>query len=100
MLHATTSESFLGRFADVHDRFDVFFAGRPPVSEPDELAIDLVVEGRLLDRKLAALRAQSSQTAGLIGQIGVERFREWIAAESFVGAHTDRSPLRAGAGTA
>jgi hypothetical protein len=40
----------------------------------------------LLDRKFAALRAHTSQTTGLIPQLGRERYRQWWSTESFVDA--------------
>ena len=86
VLHATTTPGFLREFADLHSRFDVFFAGMPSVTEPADLAVDLQLDSRLLNRKLAALRAQSSQTRDLIDAMGLERFRAWIASESFVSA--------------
>jgi LmbE family N-acetylglucosaminyl deacetylase len=86
VLHATTTEGFLREFADVHSRFDVFFAGMPSVTDPEDLALDLRLNPRLLNRKLAALRAQASQTTPLIEAMGLDRFRRWIATESFAAA--------------
>lgn len=86
VLHATTTAEHLRDFADIHERFDVFFAGMPRVTEREDMAFDVRLPPRLLNRKLAALRAQSSQTAALIDAIGVDRFREWVASESFVAA--------------
>lgn len=83
VLHATTTQPFLDDFADVHRDFDVFFAGEPSVTDPEDMALDLPLTGTLLDRKFAALAAQTSQTKGLISSLGVSRFRDWIAAESF-----------------
>jgi LmbE family N-acetylglucosaminyl deacetylase len=86
VLHATTTQSFLDRFADVHRDFDVFFAGMPSITDPDDMAVDLALTGRLLDRKEAALRAQTTQTAELISRMGSRRFRSWISNESFAEA--------------
>ena len=36
-----------------------------------------------LRRKVAALRAQESQTAGLIEAVGLERYTAWVAVEGF-----------------
>lgn len=86
VLQATSSEEFLRQFEDVHRDLDVFFAGQPSVTEPTDMALDLELRGHLLDRKVAALEAQHSQTAGLVAQLGEQRFRQWIARECFVAA--------------
>ena len=91
VLHATTTRSFLERFEDVHRTFDVFFAGMPSVTSPDEMAVELALRGQLLDRKEAALRAQTTQTAGLISQMGSRRFRSWISNEYFADAQAVRA---------
>jgi LmbE family N-acetylglucosaminyl deacetylase len=83
VLRATTTQSFLEQFADVHHDFNVFFAGMPSITDPAEMAVELALSGRLLDRKEAALRAQTTQTAGLIAQMGSRRFRSWISNEFF-----------------
>lgn len=86
VLHATTTAGFLDSYADIHDTFDVFFAGMPSVTDPADLALDVTLDPVLVGRKLAALAAQSSQTAGLIEGLGVDRFAQWIAREYFVAA--------------
>ena len=48
----------------------------------DELAVLLHLDGALLDRKIAALLAQESQTAGLVAAVGLPRFRAWVATEA------------------
>ncbi|HVR31299.1 MAG TPA: PIG-L family deacetylase [Acidimicrobiia bacterium] len=83
ILHATATRAFLDEFEDVHRDFDVFFAGVPSITDEADTTVDLRLSGRLLDRKVAALRAQSSQTAGLIEGLGASRFRRWVSRESF-----------------
>jgi hypothetical protein len=51
--------------------------------EPDELALRLALDPVSLRRKVAALQAQHSQTAGLIEAVGLERFAAWVAVEGF-----------------
>lgn len=94
VLRATTTQSYLDRFADVHHDFDVFFAGMPSITDPDDMAVDLALTGRLLERKEAALRAQTTQTAGLISRLGARRFRSWISHEAFVEASGVTVPAR------
>jgi len=83
-LAATTTGDFLDRFAAEHDRFGVFFAGEPPWHAEDALIVRYRLDQATLDRKLAALRAQASQTWGLIEAMGEDRFMEWSAEEAFV----------------
>ena len=46
------------------------------------LAVLLPLDDALLDRKVAALLAQESQTAGLVEAVGLPRFRAWVATEA------------------
>ena len=62
--------------------YGVFELGRPRVCADDELAVLLPLDGALLDRKIAALLAQESQTAGLVAAVGLPRFRAWVATEA------------------
>jgi LmbE family N-acetylglucosaminyl deacetylase len=95
LLHATSTATFARRFRSVHERFAVFDPGLPGVSPEADLALHLSLGGELLDRKVAALRAQASQTAGLITAMGEDLFREWCAEESFLGLPS-RPPWTAG----
>lgn len=83
VLHATVPPDFLVDFADIHDRFDVFFAGEPTVTAPEDMAVHVELDGELLDRKVAALLAQVSQTRPLVDALGVDRFRQWVSVEAF-----------------
>ena len=83
VLHATYAPGFIERFPDIHDDFNVFFAGLPSITEHADMAAHIELGGEELERKLRALAAQESQTAGLIGAIGRARYAEWVSAESF-----------------
>jgi LmbE family N-acetylglucosaminyl deacetylase len=85
VLHATASPEFLINFDDVHREFNVFFGGQPSVTASQDMALNLELSGWLLGRKVAALKAQETQTGGLIARMGERRFTEWIATESFAG---------------
>ena len=85
LLYATCTASFAKRFRSVHERFDVFEPGLPRVAPEADLALGLSLGGELLDRKIVALRAHATQTAGLIGAMGDDLFREWCAEENFLG---------------
>ncbi|MCA1691546.1 MAG: PIG-L family deacetylase, partial [Actinobacteria bacterium] len=66
LLYAASTTAFATRFRLVHERFHVFERGLPRVTPEADLALHLSLGGELLDRKVVALRAQASQTAGLI----------------------------------
>jgi hypothetical protein len=57
--------------------------GDPPVAWTGPLSIDVALTGEVLDRKLAALAAQASQTEALRAIVGEERYREFIRIERF-----------------
>jgi LmbE family N-acetylglucosaminyl deacetylase len=57
--------------------------GDPPVAWTGPLSIDVTLTGELLDRKLAALAAQASQTEALRAIVGEERYQEFIRIERF-----------------
>ena len=48
-----------------------------------DLAIRLVLDGRDVERKTAALQAQTGQTAELIAAIGLGQFARWGSTECF-----------------
>ena len=56
-----------------------------PVPVPDEtLALDLVLDRDTAARKVRALAAQQTQTAGLISALGLHCYTEWVLDETFV----------------
>jgi LmbE family N-acetylglucosaminyl deacetylase len=68
---------------ELDDEYGVFELGRPRFCTDDEMAFQLALTGDALDRKVEALLRQVSQTAGLVAAVGVQRFRAWVATESF-----------------
>jgi LmbE family N-acetylglucosaminyl deacetylase len=68
---------------ELDNDFGVYELGEPRMCEPDELALRLALDPDSLRRKVAALQAQHSQTAGLIEAVGLERFSAWVAVEAF-----------------
>lgn len=83
VLAAAKPPGWVRRFADLNGRFDMFRPGHPRPTPPWQLAVDLRLLDRLLDRKVAALRAQASQTAQLVEGFGADRWREWVRREAF-----------------
>jgi LmbE family N-acetylglucosaminyl deacetylase len=68
---------------ELDEEFGVFELGRPRTCTEDEMALHLPLNENTLDRKVDALLRQISQTGGLVEAVGLERFRAWVAVESF-----------------
>lgn len=62
VLAAANDAEWVRRFRDLHEQYDVFQPGYPVGVPPERLAVRLELPDELLDRKVAALRAQDSQT--------------------------------------
>jgi LmbE family N-acetylglucosaminyl deacetylase len=85
LLYATTTEDFVDEWAELHSRLDVFLAeGLPLRTRRHELDVELALSDEVADLKLVALRAQASQTTGLVEAVGVDVLREWWRTETFV----------------
>jgi LmbE family N-acetylglucosaminyl deacetylase len=85
LLYATNTPEWADAWNDVVDPSDVMMVDDMPlpVTPRDELAVWLVLETPLLDRKVAALRCQASQVSGLAAEVGDETFARLNAEESF-----------------
>jgi LmbE family N-acetylglucosaminyl deacetylase len=85
LLCATTTDRWADEHADLHDAFDVFMDPALPVrTAEDDLALVVRPDDAVLDQKLAALRAQASQTTVLVEGFGEDRYRGWFGRETFV----------------
>jgi LmbE family N-acetylglucosaminyl deacetylase len=83
LLRATTTDRFADSYADIHAELGVFGPGLPLRTPDAELSVSVRLDDELADLKLAALRAQTTQTAPVIAAMGEERYRLWFAEESF-----------------
>jgi len=83
LLHAVTTPEDRKVDPALDNDFDVFFLGGPRVCSPEEVAVRLELTGDELERKVRALLCQRSQTGGLVDAVGLDRFRAWVAAETF-----------------
>jgi LmbE family N-acetylglucosaminyl deacetylase len=83
LLRATTTERFAERFADVHRELGVFGPGLPLRTPDADVAVSVRLDDELADLKLAALRAQATQTAPVLAAMGEDRYRAWFAEETF-----------------
>jgi LmbE family N-acetylglucosaminyl deacetylase len=83
VLHPVTTPELRAVDPALDTDFGVFELGLPRFCSPDEIELQLPLTGELLDRKVRALLAQPSQTSGLVGAVGLDRFRAWVATETF-----------------
>jgi LmbE family N-acetylglucosaminyl deacetylase len=86
LLYATMTPSFHAEWGAFHDRIGLWMSGRGPVTADRDLAVQARFSGAQLDRKVAAVRAHTSQTAGFIAELGEADFRRWSSIERFVAA--------------
>jgi LmbE family N-acetylglucosaminyl deacetylase len=86
LLYATLTPRYYAEWGELSDRLGIWMSGDRPVTPSEDLAVHLVLTGTNLDRKIAAMRAHVSQTAGLLAEVGPEAFRRWWSTESFVAA--------------
>ncbi|WP_208542933.1 PIG-L deacetylase family protein [Nocardioides euryhalodurans] len=79
VLHAVASDHPVDPGLDAD--FGVFDLGQPRVCADEDVLVRLPLTGEALDRKVAALLAQESQTSALVAAVGADRFRAWVATE-------------------
>jgi LmbE family N-acetylglucosaminyl deacetylase len=85
LYYATTTPEWVAEFAPRFDRFNVFMEpGTPPVTPPDQLAVDFPLPDDLLDLKVKAFEAHESQLEGMLQAFGRDFFREGYRSEVFV----------------
>ena len=83
LYYATTTPEWAEEFVPRMNKFHVFEPGYPPITPREELAINLELHGELLDRKLRAIEAHSSQVEYMLRYFGQDFFREAHKAELF-----------------
>ena len=87
LLYSALTSEHLDDFGALYEEWDVYMSELRPVGLPvDRLAVHLALEGDALDRKLTALRAMATQTAGAVATLGLDRYIRQIAEESFAAA--------------
>jgi LmbE family N-acetylglucosaminyl deacetylase len=83
LVYPVVTPEWAERFLPVLEPYDVFAPGTPRIVERAELAVCLELSPELLDLKVTALRAQASQTEGLVQAVGESFFREGLSQETF-----------------
>ena len=86
LLQSAVTGSWARQWHAVNERFGVFAPGYPVTRPESELALRLLLDPVTVARKVRALRAQTTQTAGLIAAMGDDRYAAWVAEEAFVEA--------------
>ena len=86
VLHAVATESALWVDEALTNDFGVYDEGRPRICKPEDLVVNLDLDGDELSRKVEALLCQASQTSGLVDAVGIDRFTAWVASECFAPA--------------
>lgn len=81
LLQAVLPPRFTSRFAAINDAFGIFMDNPAAQVRPD---VHLRLRDERLDRKVAALRAQDSQSHRLVEGVGLATFRRWWADEAFL----------------
>ncbi len=99
LLQAAVTQRWARSWHALHQELDVFQDGYPSTVDDDLIAVDLMLDEPILDRKVRALAAQASQTTGLIERIGGQRYRRWVGQESFVEAARSRVRARVTVGS-
>jgi LmbE family N-acetylglucosaminyl deacetylase len=91
--YATLSTDFHYRWGELSERVGIFAdQPNPPCTELADLAHSATLLDDLLDMKMAALEAHTSQTRPLIELVGRETFRQWWRTESFRRASYMKAP--------
>ena len=83
LAYATNTPDWNTRFVPALNELNVYLGVRPPEHDPADLVILEELSGDLLETKLRALQAMTSQVQPLIDAVGVETYRAAIAQESF-----------------
>jgi LmbE family N-acetylglucosaminyl deacetylase len=96
--YATLTPEFHRTWGHLNDEVGLWMDGSaPPCHDASELAAEIRLSGRQLDRKHRALRAHASQTGPLEQLVGPDRYREWWSTESFVAASHDGADIASSA---
>jgi LmbE family N-acetylglucosaminyl deacetylase len=92
LLHSAVGERRAHRWKELDDSLGVYLPGYPVAAPDEDLAVDVVLPPDVVARKVRALVAQTTQTAGLIATMGIGRYTAWVGEESFV-QHGRQAPV-------
>lgn len=83
LLYATTTPEWVERFVARLSAANVFAEGTPPITAPEDLAVDFRLDPALLHLKVAAIKKQVSQVEDLIALFGEDFLRASQTQEAF-----------------
>jgi LmbE family N-acetylglucosaminyl deacetylase len=87
LLMAAVTRAHVEQWSDNYDEWNVYMTNdRPEGVEEEDLALALDLDGVLLERKMAALRAMPSQTSAVFDGLGEDTFALLNRSEWFVEA--------------
>jgi len=87
LLYAAFTVGHFARYAELYETWGIYMTDERPVGVvPDDLAVDVRLDGWQLDRKVTALTAMTSQTGDAIALLGADAYAELVAEETFVDA--------------
>lgn len=84
LFYATMTPEMADVLEPAFEPFDVFFAGPPPRTPREHLGIEFKLSRELLDLKYEAIKAQVSQSEGLLKAFGRDFFDKTNGEETFV----------------
>lgn len=82
LLYATSTESFMARFREVHERLGLFDDTSPRTPDAD-IALRVHLDDDELAMKRSALAGHASQTTPLAAAMGEDTYRLWYDVETF-----------------
>jgi LmbE family N-acetylglucosaminyl deacetylase len=83
LLYAAVPERRVPRWNALDAELGVYLPGYPVTTPGHRLAVDLVLDPDTVARKVRALVAQATQTAGLIAALGLDCYTAWVGDEVF-----------------
>ena len=84
LFYATQTPEWAAEFVPVMNRFNVFMEeGTPPVTPPDRLGLRFDLSPELVELKLRAIEAHTSQIEGMMAAFGADFFRRAMTSEFF-----------------
>jgi LmbE family N-acetylglucosaminyl deacetylase len=84
LLYATNATSWVDGFVKLGVMDQVMMTSGSLPSTPDaELALDVELDDEVRDQKLAALRAQATQTTSMVLALGEDQYAAWTSREMF-----------------
>ncbi|WP_409331299.1 PIG-L deacetylase family protein [Trujillonella humicola] len=83
LLQAAFPERRVARWGALDAELGVHLPGYPVTVPDGRLAVDVALDRAQTARKVRALRAQETQTAGLVAALGEELYGRWVAEEAF-----------------